>query len=107
MSKHTPIDWASHLENLKEWDKSLAEYAKIHNLNARILYHKRSVLKKLKNKSQIKPDPKQKTHFMPIKITGQSAKVFSIKIYSGSLTYDLSGLSIAALKELLHSARSN
>ena len=107
MLKSAPITWATHIEILNDWDKSIAEYARINNLNSRILYHKRYVSNKLKSKPQTKVNPREKRQFIPIKLSGPSTKSFSIKIFSNNLTYELSGLSISAIKELLHSPRGN
>lgn len=51
-----PTDWNKHLKNLETWVKPLAEYAKIHGLNVRQLYSKRSASKK-PNKKRLGPPP--------------------------------------------------
>lgn len=86
-------EWAKHVEQLKTWGKSIAEYARVHNLNKARLYYWRNLLSKTQ---KVQPPP----GFIPIKIKSVE-EIFSLKIKRNELTFELSGLSLSAVKELI------
>ena len=97
MSKQQVINWKMHVEQLKTWDKPIAEYAKAHNLKKSRLYYWRDVLSKAQKPAKVTPHPS----FVPIKLKPQE-EFFSLKINKDNLIFELNSLSLNAVKELLN-----
>ena len=86
-----------HVDQLKDWDKSIAEYARTHNLNKSRLYYWKDMLSKAQKTKKLTPQPS----FIPINLKPQEES-FSLKICKDNLIFELNSLSLNAVKELLN-----